>query len=133
MALLRLRKSMDDAKQDHERPVKTAAVVGSSGESKGYEVYPDGGFCFRAKPSGEELPSGARKARRILTPKVGSSARKSDPSQVFRKAGKGRPKKAGPTRMEGNRRFRPSLGPQQSQSRTNQWEDPLGQKSSGRG
>lgn len=75
------------------------------------------------QPSGEELSGGACKARKILTPKIGSNAGNSDPSQASWKAGKGRPEKAGPSRMERNRGLRPLLGPQQPQSRVNQGED----------
>lgn len=73
---------------------------------------------------GEELSGGIRKARKILFPKVGSNAGKSDLSQVSRKAGNGGPGRVGPSQIEEIRGLRSLLGPQQPPNKVNQGEDP---------
>ncbi|XP_062707839.1 uncharacterized protein LOC134288110 [Aedes albopictus] len=144
-ALLRLRVSVDEAKQEHAVALLAAAAAEPAKENVSKFTQTEA-FSFagsprsvkanardkrdkhsqkRARqPSGEELSGGARKARRIITPKAGGNAGKSDPSQGSRKAGKGGPEKAGPSRNDGNKGLRPMVGPQQPQSRAIQGEDP---------
>ncbi|XP_062702807.1 uncharacterized protein LOC134285639 [Aedes albopictus] len=144
-ALLRLRVSVDEAKQEHAVALLAATAAEPAKENVSKFTQTEA-FSFagsprseeanardkrdkhsqkRARqPSGEELSGGARKARRIITPKAGGNAGKSDPSQGSRKAGKGGPEKAGPSRNDGNKGLRPMVGPQQPQSRAVQGEDP---------
>lgn len=140
-ALLRLRKSMLAAKQNHAEPMVTVAaaepvelkvpkstqtepfVFAGSPKSVEANAYSKQSQKRARQPSGEELPGGARKARRILTPKTGRSAGKSDPSQASRKAEKGGPEKAGPSRSDGNRGLRPLRGPPSPQVRAEQGGD----------
>lgn len=141
-ALLRLRKSMNDAKKELveavtvAEPAKVMDTKSTQTEAFAFAGSPKGVADATARdkqsqkrarqPSGEELSGGARKARRILTPKVGSNAGKSDPSQASRKAGKGEPEKglARPLDgwMEGNEGLRQFIFPQVPQVRANQGE-----------
>ncbi|XP_062707098.1 uncharacterized protein LOC134287909 [Aedes albopictus] len=145
-ALLRLRASIDNAKQEHAALALLTAAAAEPANEKVPKFTQTEAFSFagspnkaeatardkrgkqsqkRARqPSGEELSGGARKARRIITPKVGNNAGRSDPSQGSRKAGKGGPEKAGPSRNDGNKGLRPLVGPQQPQSRAIQGVDP---------